>query len=92
MKTEDRARIAPESAQRELNRQFYDLASIGLNPAGLAGLRKMIPITQLLYGSDEPFTSTVQTMKTLMAEELPGQDWQLIRRENALVLFPHLRS
>ena len=92
MKPEDRARIAPESAQRELQRQFYDLASIGLNQAGLAGLRKMMPSTQLLYGSDEPFTSTVQTMKALAADALPAEDWQRIQRDNALQLFRRLRA
>ena len=90
MKPEERARIAPESAQRELQRQYYDLASIGLNRAGLAGLREMMPSTQLLYGSDEPFTSTVLTMKALASDALPAEDWQRIQRDNALQLFRRL--
>lgn len=92
LKPEDKARIAPQSAQRELRRQFYDLASIGLNTAALAGLQKMLPNSQLLYGSDEPFTSTVQTMKALSASGFSVDDWTKIQRSNAQSLLPRLRA
>ena len=52
----------------------------------------MMPSTQLLYGSDEPFTSTVQTMKALAAEALLAEDWQRIQRDNAVQLFRRLRA
>jgi hypothetical protein len=42
----------PKGPEYELTRQHYELASIGFNPAGVAGLRKLMPNSQLLYGSD----------------------------------------
>jgi predicted TIM-barrel fold metal-dependent hydrolase len=58
MTPEERQVKAPKGPQYELARQYYDLASIALTPAGMAGLRKLFPTSQLLYGSDEPFGST----------------------------------
>jgi predicted TIM-barrel fold metal-dependent hydrolase len=76
--------------EHELRRQFYDVASIGLNPAGMEGLRKLIPSTRMLYGSDEPFTSTVALSRALPALNLPPEEVQQLRRGNALRLFPRL--
>ncbi len=92
MKPEERSSVAPMGAQHELRRQFYDLASIGLNPAGLAGLLKLFPCAQLLYGSDEPFTSTVETHRALVAADIPPEDLSCMLRENALQLFPRLQD
>lgn len=89
---ERREVVAPKGAAAEIQRQFFDLASIGLNPAGMAGLRSFMPGSQLLYGSDEPFTSSVLNHGTLSASGLPAEDWQRMRRDNALALFPRLRA
>ena len=40
MKPEDRAIKIPKGPEYELTRQYYELASIGFNPAGIAGLAK----------------------------------------------------
>ncbi|MGE0312985.1 MAG: amidohydrolase family protein [Lautropia sp.] len=91
MPPERRAVVAPDGALAQIRRQFFELASIGMNAAGLEGLRKLMPTTQLLYGSDEPFTSTVANQKSLTAA-LPADEWARIRRDNALALFPRLRA
>jgi hypothetical protein len=44
MKPEERAIKMPKGPEYELTRQYYDLASIGFNPAAIAGLRRLIPI------------------------------------------------
>ena len=90
MKPEERAIKMPKGPEYELTRQHYELASIGFNPASIAGLRKLIPNSQLLYGSDEPFLSTLQMTDALQKLEFSTDEIAAIQRGNALQLFPRL--
>ena len=90
MKPEDREIRLPKGPEYELQRQYYDLASVGFNPAAMAGIRKLLPVSQLLYGSDEPFNSTVGIDKSLQKIDFAGDEIQAFRRANALRLFPRL--
>jgi 6-methylsalicylate decarboxylase len=92
MKPEERAIKMPKGPEYELTRQHYELASIGSNPAGIAGLRKLVPNSQLLYGSDEPFLSTVQMADALQKLEFPPDELAAIRRGNAVRLFSRLQT
>jgi predicted TIM-barrel fold metal-dependent hydrolase len=92
MKLQEREARAPQGARYEIERQFYDLASIGLNAAAMEGLRRLVPSTQLLYGSDEPFGSTAKTLGALVAAGLPAEEMARIRRGNALRLISRLRA
>jgi 6-methylsalicylate decarboxylase len=92
MKPEERAIKMPKGPEYELTRQHYELASIGFNPAGIAGLRKLMPNSQLLYGSDEPFLSTVQMTNALQKLEFSSEEIAAIQRSNALQLFPRLQT
>ena len=92
MTPEERARKLPNGVDQELRRQYYDLASIGFNPAGMAGLRKLLPPSQLLYGSDEPFSSTVQMNKALTSLDFSADELAALQRGNALRLFPRLQT
>jgi predicted TIM-barrel fold metal-dependent hydrolase len=87
---EARATVAPQGLNHELQRHYYDLASIGANPAGMEGLRALMPVSQLLYGSDEPLNSTVGLTRSLEALKLPPDVYAQMRRGNALRLFPRL--
>ena len=82
----------PKGAQYELERQYYDLASIGMNPAGMAGLRMLMPASQLVYGSDEPFLSSAQLEGALQKLGFSADESQAVQRNNALRLFPRLQS
>jgi 6-methylsalicylate decarboxylase len=90
MTPEERAVKLPNGRDYELKRQYYDLASIGFNPAGIAGLRKLLPISQLLYGSDEPFNSTVAINNSLQKMDFTPDEARAMRRTNAMRLFPRL--
>jgi 6-methylsalicylate decarboxylase len=90
MKPEQRAVRLPNGPEYELQRQYYDLASVGFNPAAIAGLRKFLPMSQLLYGSDEPFNSTVGIDKSLQKIDFTVDEFQAFRRGNAVRLFPRL--
>jgi predicted TIM-barrel fold metal-dependent hydrolase len=92
MKPEDRAIKVPKGAAYELQRQYYDLASVGFNPAAIAALRKLFPISQLLYGSDEPFGSTVAINKSEQTLDFSPAELQAIQRDNAMRLLPRLNT
>jgi 6-methylsalicylate decarboxylase len=85
---EDRARFVPNGAEYELQRQYYDVASVALNPAGMAAVLKLWPSTQITYGSDAPFGSTTGIVEALMRLDLAPALLQAIHRDNALRLFP----
>ncbi|HEV7911976.1 MAG TPA: amidohydrolase family protein [Methylocella sp.] len=92
MKPEDRAIKVPKGAAYELQRQYYDLASVGFNPAAITALRKLFPISQLLYGSDEPFNSTVAINKSEQMLDFSPAELQAIQRDNASRLLPRLKT
>jgi 6-methylsalicylate decarboxylase len=88
LSSEDRARFVPNDAEYELQRQYYDVASVALNPAGMAAVLKLWPSTQITYGSDAPFGSTTGIVEALMRLDLAPALLQAIHRDNALRLFP----
>jgi predicted TIM-barrel fold metal-dependent hydrolase len=89
---EQRARILPDGLEAELKRHHYDIASVAMNPAGMAAVFKLIPLNRLLYGSDAPFGSTTVIAAALSKFELAPADITAIRRENALRLFPRFAA
>ena len=92
MKPEERAAKLPNGLEFELRRQYYDLASVGFNPAAMEGLRKLLPMSQFLYGSDEPFNSTLQMADSVSRLGLSANDLQAVQRDNALRLFPRFQT
>jgi 6-methylsalicylate decarboxylase len=92
MKPEERAVKMPMGPEYELTRQHYELASIGFNPAGVAGLRKLMPNSQLLYGSDEPFLSTVQMTDAVQKLDFSADELAAVQRGNAVRLFTRLQT
>ena len=63
-----------------------------MNAAGIAGLRKLVPSSQLLYGSDEPFNSTVQTAAALQKIDFSAEERTAMQRGNAVRLIPRLQT
>jgi 6-methylsalicylate decarboxylase len=88
MSDADRARFVPNGADYELQRQYYDVASVAMNPAGMAAVLKLWPSTQITYGSDAPFASTTGIVEALAKLDLAPALLQAIHRDNALRLFP----
>jgi len=89
---EQRAKILPDGLAAELKRHHYDIASVAMNPGGMAAVFKLIPVNRLLYGSDAPFGSTTVIAEALSQFELAPADITAIRRENALRLFPRFSA
>ncbi len=76
-----------------LAKLYYDVALSG-HPFAIAGLRRIAPITQILFGSDWPFTpelGVARNLHQLTSEaELSEADLRAIARENAERVFPRL--
>jgi 6-methylsalicylate decarboxylase len=88
MKLEERATKLPKGLDYELKRQYYDLASVAAAPAAMAAVLKLWPMTQLIYGSDAPFGSTVAMANGLLKHGLADADLKALQRGNAARLFP----
>jgi 6-methylsalicylate decarboxylase len=84
----DRAKFLPKGAEYEIRRQYYDTASVALNPAGMAAVLKLYPASQITYGSDAPFGSTTGIAEALVKLDLDPAVLSGIQRNNALRLFP----
>lgn len=91
--------IAPRPASEAevfetLARLYYDVALSG-HPVAFAGLRRLAPVTQVLFGSDWPFTpelGVARNLHQLSSNGLSEADAKAIARENAERVFPRLAA
>ncbi|HEY1710154.1 MAG TPA: amidohydrolase family protein [Rhizomicrobium sp.] len=76
-----------------LERLYYDVA-LSTHPIPLAALRLLAPVTQILFGSDWPFTPEFVVSRNIAvlegSETLNESDARAIARENAERVFPRL--
>lgn len=75
-----------------LERLYYDVA-LSAHPVQFAALRRIAPITQILFGSDWPFTpeaGVVRNLHQLTQNALSEADARAIARDNAERVFPRL--
>ena len=82
----------PLGVEHELRKLYYDVVSIAGNPPGMAALQAMAAPDRLLLGSDFPYASIKVAINGLSKLGLPAAMLADIERENALKLFPRLRS
>jgi 6-methylsalicylate decarboxylase len=87
----DIAEKAPKGIEYELKRLHYDIAGTAFRPA-IAALTNLVPTTQILFGSDNPFVPLADTAEGMMQLGFSEDDLRLIGRENALALLPRLRT
>jgi predicted TIM-barrel fold metal-dependent hydrolase len=74
----------------ELMRFYYDTAQIS-NTMTLDALGKLVPITQIVYGTDFPYRTAADHTKGV-SDHFKGDDLKKVDRENALRLLPRLRN
>jgi predicted TIM-barrel fold metal-dependent hydrolase len=75
-----------------LERLYYDVA-LSAHPVPFAALRRMAPITQILFGSDWPFTpeaGVARNIHQLAEASLSEAEARAIARDNAERVFPRL--
>lgn len=80
----------PNGVEHELRRLYYDIAVSGHRPA-IAALTSLVPMTQILFGSDHPFRALAESAATMHELGLSQADLQAIGRDNTLALLPRLK-
>jgi predicted TIM-barrel fold metal-dependent hydrolase len=79
-----------ETMQGELDRFYYDTAQIS-NAVTLDALAKLVPISQIVYGTDFPYRTAADHTKGVN-DHFKGDDLKKVDRENALRLLPRLKT
>jgi 6-methylsalicylate decarboxylase len=82
--------IAPDGIESEFRRLHYDTAN-ATHPAAMAALLRLVPVSQITFGSDYPYFSLDQVQGLQQLGLLPSQI-QAIESENAMRLIPRLNA
>ncbi len=82
-------RFAPNGIEAELRRLYYDTAN-ATHPASMAALTKLIPFSQITYGSDYPYLPLNQI--DVLRASLSAPDLAAISSGNAARLLPRLNA
>ena len=89
---EERAAVIPNGFEHELQKLYYDVASVALSPSPMAAVFKAIPMEHLLFGSDIPFFTIERIATAVNKFDISGADLRKIQRENALELLPRFKG
>jgi 6-methylsalicylate decarboxylase len=84
------AGFAPDGIEAELRRLSYDTAN-ATHPAAMAALMKLVPVSQITYGTDYPYFPLNQ-VDNLRKLGLPPSDLDAITSGNATRLVPRLSA
>lgn len=88
---QDLAQKAPKGVEYELKRFYYDLAISGYLPS-FAALGKLVPTSQILFGSDHPYRPLAESARGMKNFGLSAADLRAIGWDNALALLPRLEA
>jgi predicted TIM-barrel fold metal-dependent hydrolase len=77
----------PNGVEAELRRFYYDIAQAA-HPWALASLTRLIPVSQILFGTDFPYRTAIDHVKGLADFGFSAGDLQAIDRDNAARLLP----
>jgi predicted TIM-barrel fold metal-dependent hydrolase len=80
----------PRGVEFELKKFYYDVAQVA-HPAALASLAKVVPVSQILFGTDFPYRTSADHVKGV-TEFFPDEgDRRKISRDNAVGLIARLK-
>ncbi len=79
----------PNGVEHELRRFYYDTAQAA-HPWALPSLTKLVPVSQIVFGTDFPYRTAAEHVKGLAAHGFSADDLRAIERDNALRLLPRL--
>jgi predicted TIM-barrel fold metal-dependent hydrolase len=82
----------PKGTLYELQRFFYDTAATS-NPASMLALRRVVPLSQIVFGTDFPYGPSARIVKELEASAVfNAQEMQAVNRGNAAKILPKYGS
>jgi predicted TIM-barrel fold metal-dependent hydrolase len=81
----------PNGVEAELRRFYYDTAQAA-HPFALASLTKLIPVSQIVFGTDYPYRTAADHVTGLAAYGFSASDLRAIERDNAARLLPRLKA
>jgi len=81
----------PNGVEAELKRFYYDTAQAA-HPYALASLTRLIPVSQIVFGTDYPYRTAIDHVKGLTDYGFSAGDLQAIDRDNAVRLMPRLKA
>ena len=85
-------RNVPKGALYELRRMYYDTAQ-ATNPVAMDALRKVVPVSQIVYGTDYWYRSSAETSRGLLTNRVFTDDeLRAINRGNAERILPRYRA
>jgi len=85
------AALLPNGLLHELGRFYYDTAQAS-NPSALGCLRSVVPITQVLFGTDYPYRLSIEHVNGIAGCSFAREDNQAIGYLNAYRLVPRLKT
>jgi predicted TIM-barrel fold metal-dependent hydrolase len=81
----------PNGAVPVFQRFFYEVAQ-GNTPAMLDGLLRMVPVSQVMFGSDFPYRDATEAVDGLKNYKFSEADLRAIDYENAQRIMPRLKG
>jgi len=82
----------PQGFEGAAAKFYYDTAQVS-NPAAMSALSKVVPISQIVFGTDYPFRTTADHVKGLQeCGVFSARDLQLIDYQNAWPLLPRFKA
>lgn len=85
------ARMPNGDPQAILAKLYFDVAS-SVNPINFDGLRRFTSIERIVVGTDLPYVEMDYTLGALDHAKLSKKDYARVNTENALDLFPQLKT
>lgn len=79
----------PNGLMHELSRFYYDTAQAS-NPSALGCLRSIVPISQIMFGTDYPYRLGIDHVTGIASCGFDAAAVKAIDRDNALQLLPRL--
>ena len=81
----------PNGVTYELRKFNYDVAQAA-HPMALSSLLKLVPLSQVMFGTGFPFRTSTDHVKGLTDYGFSASDLRAIDRDNALRLLPRFRA
>lgn len=83
----------PKGLIYELQRFYYDTAQ-AFNPYILPSFKKLVPISHILFGTDYPLGTGIESVAQGLRDNggFSRSELRAIERDNALALFPRLKA